>query len=361
MPTSSSIFTSRASVRSETTTIRRTQRRLTLLAKRGIQRIRHVRYKARILRRVPKTSITDPSDLPCELHTDADKKTRHLFARKSATVALDDTEAYKVSFFDLPYELREMIYVYAFASSKIHDVQRNRNSSWQCLALTCRSIKYETDTLLMQRLTMPITATWARSGATYPIFVESSYNDQSTQRLVVRVPRSALHRSQAQYVPLLLQLLSTVLSFPTQRATITMYNDGTRAIRPGEMANILPSMLMLLFLRNFNHEPYYQRYNVTNAKEVAILWSGHLDENVGWRATLLDPRTYIIGLSRIPARYIWPGWHQPITTMTTIQRARVHEGFVVISETAFRQRKLPRYMKTETVLPHVFREVYFPR
>jgi hypothetical protein len=358
MPESPSIFTSRASVRSDTTTIRRTQRRLTLLAKRGIRQVKYVGCKAHTLRGVPKTSITESSDLTSALRADADKKTRHLFARENATVAPNDTERYKITFFDLPYELREMVYVYAFTSSKIHNVQRNRNSSWQCLALTSRSIKHEIDTLLMQRLTLPITATWANSGATYPMFVESSSNDQSTQRLVVQVPRSALHRSQAQHVPLLLQLLSTVLSFPTQRTTITMYNDGTRAIRPGEMADILPSMLMLLFLRNFSNEPYYQRYNVTNAKEVAILWSGHLDDNVGWRAALLDPRTYIVGLSRIPVRYIWPGWHQPINTMATIQRARVHEGFVVISETGFRHRKLPRYMKTETILPHVFRERY---
>lgn len=363
MPTSPSIFTSRASVRSDTT-IRRTQRRLTSFAKRGIRKIRHVRHKAHASRRVPKTSMDGLSDVAPELcaDADADKKTRHSFTRSLDTLESEDTGPHQIGFFDLPYELREMIYVYAFASSKIHDVQRNQSSSWQCLALTCRSVKYEMDTILMQRLTLPITATWAQSAATCPLYIESSSSNQSTQQVVIRVPRSAFHRTQAQDVPLLLQLLSTVLSFPAERTTITMYNDGTRAVRPSEMADILPSILTLLFVRNITWpEPYYQRYNATNAKEVAILWSGHLDETVGWRATLLDPRTYIVGLSRIPVRYIWPGWHQPITTMATIQRARVHEGFVVISETGFRPRKWPRHMKTETVLPHVFRERYLPR
>jgi hypothetical protein len=96
-----------------------------------------------------------------------------------------------ISFFKLPYELREQIYVYTFASSRVAWTDWEDAESWDTLALVSRQIKNELDHIPMRLLLGPLKAAWAHSGAPFPIYITSYPKYGNTRNIAVYIPRSA--------------------------------------------------------------------------------------------------------------------------------------------------------------------------
>jgi len=210
-------------------------------------------------------------------------------------------------FLQLPYELRENIYIYAFASSKIHFSYENRYRGWDCLAMTNRQIRFELDSIPLRLLVAPIEATWARSDAMYSMHVRIDAKNRERSRLTVLLPRSVLSINSW----LLYRLLPAVLSIKTERTTISLYDDGTSLLEPFKIEYFFRSIQRFLFVRYTTYEMYLH-FDSVNAKEVVFLWPGHVQSISRWgdkesEDLLLDKILLSKpGSSRVPACYITP-------------------------------------------------------
>jgi hypothetical protein len=225
--------------KAERRTIRHSRDRLKTFAKRSLLQVKHIRHH--VLRR--------------------DKDVNKL--------AVQRVPVQTISFLELPYELREDIYLYVFASSKIHYTVRKEDRGWDCLAMTCHQIRAEFDAIPVRLLIAPIEATWAKSGAIFPIHISTDGAKREESKIIVRVPRSEC-RPLAVNAFLLFRLLSVVLAFKTARTTISLYDDGTPLLSLPDVKVFLCLTHSFLFLRITDYHTYSQ-CNTVNTKEVVML------------------------------------------------------------------------------------------
>jgi len=281
------------------------------------------------------------------------------------------------SFLELPYELRENIYIYAFASSKIHFTYENRYRGWDCLAMTNRQIRCELNSIPIRLLVAPIEATWARSDALYPIHIKIDIENRERSRLMVLLPRSVLSINSW----LLYRVLSAVLTIKTERTTISLYDDGTSLLELFKIEYFFRSIQRFLFVHYTTYEMYLH-FDSVNAKEVVFLWPGHVQSISRWgdkeSEDLLLDRIMLSkpGSSRVPACYITPRACYitpracyitprrsfPGTVRPALEPMGAMQGIAVASETRFRplrSGKRQRKVEVKTMQPAEFFKRYF--
>jgi hypothetical protein len=347
MPPSLRERCSRASLRSRRSlanstspreTIIRGRARAKVFAKRIVARARFHRHRTR------RSTASNDSLLAATLSNRS----------QTAVSCLPPSSTQTFPFLNLPYEIREDIYLYAFASSRIHFTRKENDMSWDALALACRQIKTELEDIPLRRLMIPIEGSWARSGAESPLHVSVTTPSGEGLRIIVRVPRSAL----ATYSWTLFRLLSALLSFKTERTTIALYDDGTPLLALEHIKAFFRLLQNFMFLRSTSYK-YYSQCNTVNAKEVVLLWEGHLDYD--WP----NYSDIVLGMvdtarqgSYIPACYVSP---RTTFTMDDYRRMRPIDGLqgvVISSETRFRPHREPKTSRVRFLTRSLFREVY---
>ena len=243
---------------------------------------------------------------------------------------------------NLPYDIREQIYLYAFASAKIRCTTWKQEKDWSALALACRKVKTELDKIPMRLLTSPIEATWASSGAWFPIHIITDAASAGRLRVSVRVPRSALMTVSE----LLCRLSSAVLAFESERTTIALYNDGTPPLNLSHVVEFFHYTQCIIYLRCTLYYPLSSQLTIVEhliikAREAVFLWAGHLEyywlshESMSLCMPMeirLDPEIYV------PACYVLPR-----TSYIARQNGGAlityygMQGIAVSSETRFRR------------------------
>jgi hypothetical protein len=312
--------------KAERRTIRHSRDRLKTFAKRSLSRVKHLRHH--LQRR----------------DYDVDK------------LAVQRVPVQTISFLDLPYELREHIYVYAFASSKIHYTVRKEDRGWDCLAMTCHQIRAELDAIPIRLLIAPIEATWAKSGAMFHIHVSTDGAKREDSKIIIRVPRSEC-RPLAVHSFLLLRLISVVLTFKTARTTIALYDDGTRLLSLPDIKVFLCLTQSFLFLRITDYDTYSQ-CNTVNTKEVVVLWAGHLHSYWVSHQNIITDLFMARLRTKIPISFVWPGTTNTYSQAGGLMPVNVTQGIAIVSETRFRPARGRRKLNVRSMHPVEFRQRY---
>jgi hypothetical protein len=218
----------------------RSQHRSKSFARRGAGKARDVHQRLRLSFKARTTSVATKSTSKKRHSVSSSSRIRskHKIKNHKPLTILPQT----ISFFQLPYELREQIYVYTFVSSRVAWPDWEDVGSWDALALVSRQTKNELDHIPMRLLLGPLKAAWAHSGAAFPIYIISYPEYCNTGNIAVYIPRSAWESSW-----LLFRLLSTVLSFRAQRTTISVYNDSNRLVSLEEMSGLVQCIRAFLF------------------------------------------------------------------------------------------------------------------
>jgi hypothetical protein len=328
----------------------RSQHRSKSFARRGAGKARDVHQRLRLSFKARTTSVATKSTSKKRHSVSSSSRIRskHKIKNHKPLTILPQT----ISFFQLPYELREQIYVYTFVSSRVAWPDWEDVGSWDALALVSRQTKNELDHIPMRLLLGPLKAAWAHSGAAFPIYIISYPEYCNTGNIAVYIPRSAWESSW-----LLFRLLSTVLSFRAQRTTISVYNDSNRLVSLEEMSGLVQCIRAFLFVRT---KPWaaMSRHMKPNALEVVILWAGHISftgspSDEVWGITLMRPPSP----SKIPACVVCP-IRSGVVTLQSMTQISLLDGIVISSETGFRPKRRTRLAKLELVSHAQFVERY---
>jgi hypothetical protein len=167
----------------------RSRRRLRSFALRGAVKARAIHHRLHRSYKARTTSVATDSTSKESNPVSGPSQIR--FLHKSEIHKLHTILPQTICFFKLPYELREQIYVYSFASSRVAWSNWEDDGSWDALALVSRQIKNELDHIPMRLLLAPLKATWAHSGASFPIYITSYPEYCNTGNIAVYIPRSA--------------------------------------------------------------------------------------------------------------------------------------------------------------------------
>jgi hypothetical protein len=255
----------------------------------------------------------------------------------------------KMLFLDLPYDLREIVYVHVFATDRVYDVQMDQRSTWACLALTCRCMKHDLENIPVKLLYSPVHHAWAHSGAPYAMHTPSLVS-QTPRIMTVRVPRCAISLAHEAYAPLLVRFISIALSLNTLRTTIIVYNDHTPLLTGMELFGFVRRMFDLLEQRESKPRKLWQN-NPVNIQQVVFQWPDTLAQG---HIHVVEPVLRFGCDSRIPKT--WSISCPDISCSPPL--LLLDEGFAVSSPTRFRIKGRRRPTTLEPLSPSTYQRRY---
>ncbi|KAF1977514.1 hypothetical protein BU23DRAFT_298530 [Bimuria novae-zelandiae CBS 107.79] len=258
------------------------------------------------------------------------------------------------SFFSLPLELRNEVYMYIFASSLVHEPSKEPLTDWDNLLLTCRQIKYEMERMPATPIIALVATVWTDNFPGTPLRIERIANSNSTygtQFLTVAMPRAMFQASPRDH---LLEYISMYISplfrIFTEKLLITLYDDGS------PLVNQLPDLVFTLDdivwgryrgLSTANNVGGAPCRNYFNANEVVVDWTGHANLMGGTALILpwmwgcyallycvLEPVKRSVGLRSFAIKITWVEgskrrkfWIERVTWSSKSYFRRTRRGF----------------------------------
>ncbi|KAF2240381.1 hypothetical protein BU26DRAFT_526035 [Trematosphaeria pertusa] len=195
------------------------------------------------------------------------------------------------AFLSLPLEIRHQIYLYAFASSMIHEPEKTPLSTWDHLLLSCRQVKMEMGSAPAQPIISLVVGHWKQTFPNHPLQVSATVKDGVVRELAIGVPRAVLQPAYqhlvASYIP---DYISPLFRIYTDTLTLKIHDDGsplvdtTRVPVPyhmfGQILSIvwarertLSSWGRKIFKNPLPPPPSRHYYN---AKKIVVNWQGSL-------------------------------------------------------------------------------------
>jgi hypothetical protein len=362
---------SQVSLQSHSSATTTTHRRVRLVAKKCKQRFRHMCRK--------KTVIEQPHDL---LKWEEGGKIPGIFELPSEKSILSSplNDAKPTSLLDLPYELREQIYLCVHKLSCVYKAAERSRPIWTCLASSCHQIRNEMRDIPLRYLLGSTKQAWIDTGAKSPLLVTTSNQSYIERNVTVLVPRCILEFNDDNNLPShvhtrCLTVLSALLHIHTNRVVLSIYDDGTpplnhRGHNMAALSEYLDFILDLLCARRFRRKDRYVRHSpmrqaghmrqmkVVNTKEVVLLWPSLTEPDFPfahwWTQNRIQPWTIRRG-GNIPQCFTFSGdsfpWDVSRMTDTHDDMQRV----AVTSSTGFRpKRQLRKALKVELLPSQVF-------
>jgi hypothetical protein len=249
-----------------------------------------------------------------------------------------DSRAKSTSFLDLPYELREQVYLCVHQLSCVYTETESSQPIWSCLASTCHQICDEMRDIPLRYLLKSIEEAWIDTGAQSPLLVTMSDRAYSDKRVTVLVPRCFLEFTHNQSAPSHLYVrrftvLSALLHLHTNRVTLSLYDDGTPLLESfghnvyalGQYLEFILDLLRARRVRGIDrftfHSPMRQaghmyQMKVVNTNEVVLLWFGFMEPlipHANWLVTSRIWKWTCFRGGNIPQHFAFSGnrlpWH----------------------------------------------------
>jgi hypothetical protein len=276
---------SQVSLQSHSTTTTTTRRRVRLVANRCRQKVRHMCRK--------KTVTEQSRDL---LEWEEGRMIPGIFEQPSGKSILNGlpNDAQPTSLLDLPYELREQIYLYVHKLSCVYTAAERSRPIWTCLASSCHQVRNEMRDVPLRYLLGSIKQAWVDTGARSPLLVTTSNQSYIERNVTVLVPRCILEFTEDNKSPShehtkCLTVLSALLHIHTNRVVLSIYDDGTPPFHPrghnmaalGQYLDFILDLLRARRFRGLDHHVkrspmrqagHMRRMKLVNTKEVVLLW-----------------------------------------------------------------------------------------